>query len=237
MRAGALSADAWNLGSERPIAQTDKTLRNESALSAAAGWNATTFADEQVRGLVRRVFSPALSPRVHQVVFCPVERETDVRSLCEWVGEILAEENSGDVAVLDESESCSDCGSEDTERQKRQRPKSAGQFARRVRKNLWTFPGRRPTPDLAQRLSLSAYLGDMRREFEYSIVAASAPTVSSAALEIASLADGLVLVLSAQRTRRVTAVRVRNAFTNVRLLGAVLTDREFPMPARIYRRL
>lgn len=100
MRAGALRTDAWNLGSERPIAQTDKTLRNESALSAAAGWNATTFADEQVRGLVRRVFSPALSPRVHQVVFCPVERETDVRSLCEWVGEILAEENSGDVAVL-----------------------------------------------------------------------------------------------------------------------------------------
>jgi Mrp family chromosome partitioning ATPase len=56
---------------------------------------------------------------------------------------------------------------------------------------------------------------------------------------MARVADGLILVLSAQRTRRATALKVKQMLeeAQVRILGAVLSDREFPMPERIYRRL
>jgi hypothetical protein len=48
---------------------------------------------------------------------------------------------------------------------------------------------------------------------------------------------GIILVLSAKHTRRVTALKIKNALRQVRLLGTVLSDREFPIPTSIYRRL
>jgi hypothetical protein len=48
-----------------------------------------------------------------------------------------------------------------------------------------------------------------------------------------------VLALDAHRTRRRSAMRIREQLSaaNVRLLGAVLRDRVFPIPERLYRRL
>jgi len=83
---------------------------------------------------------------------------------------------------------------------------------------------------------LKAYMEEIRREFEYSIVAASGGDPNET-LAIGQSADGIVLVLSAMRTRRAGAVRVRDALAQLHLLGTVLTDREFPIPATIYRRL
>ncbi len=54
---------------------------------------------------------------------------------------------------------------------------------------------------------------------------------------MAHAADGIVLVVSAARTRRATALKVKNDLNGVRLLGTVLCDREFPIPRGIYRRL
>jgi hypothetical protein len=101
---------------------------------------------------------------------------------------------------------------------------------------VWLFPARHAVSD-AWGGSLSAYLNEVRKEFEYSIVAAPAAVVSSKVLEMAAIADGVVLVLSAQRTRRFTALKVKSTLSHVRLLGTVLCDREFPMPNGIYRRL
>jgi Mrp family chromosome partitioning ATPase len=56
---------------------------------------------------------------------------------------------------------------------------------------------------------------------------------------MAQFADGIILVLSAKNTRRVTARKVAKTLdgAQARLLGTVLTDREFPIPERLYRRL
>jgi Mrp family chromosome partitioning ATPase len=56
---------------------------------------------------------------------------------------------------------------------------------------------------------------------------------------MAQLADGIVLVLSAQHTRRITARKVKEQLeaAQARFLGTVLSDRVFPIPERIYRRL
>lgn len=237
MRSGALSAAALSLAGVRPIAEKENAVPRASALPSV-GWSEQIFAEEQVQGLVRQVFSSALSPPVQQVVFMPVDSETDTRSLCLWVGRVLARENLGEVAVLDERESCGEASSgENVDLQSRCRAASVRQLGREVHRNLWTFPVRQAAFDSLDRVSLSAYLAEVRSEFEYSIVAGPAPTISSKALEMATFADGVILVLSAQRTRRIAALKVRNALAHVRLLGTVFSDREFPMPTSIYRRL
>ena len=111
------------------------------------------------------------------------------------------------------------------------------QSATRLRSNLWLVPAgekvRRTTG------SLHKYLGDVRREFEYSIVEAPPPEESTETKAIAQFADGIILVLSAHRTRRVVARKVKQALeaAQVSVLGTVLSDRVFPIPEALYRRL
>jgi Mrp family chromosome partitioning ATPase len=80
---------------------------------------------------------------------------------------------------------------------------------------------------------------DIRREFRYSIIHGPPAIEAGEALSLAQWGDGLILVVSAQHSKRLTAMRVREmlAETDVRLLGIVLTDREFPIPEKIYRLL
>jgi Mrp family chromosome partitioning ATPase len=56
---------------------------------------------------------------------------------------------------------------------------------------------------------------------------------------MAQSADGMILVLSAQKTRRIAARKIKDVLdaAHVRVLGTVLCDREFPIPERIYRQL
>jgi hypothetical protein len=63
-------------------------------------WDPERFAQEQIRGLVRRVFSPNAPTPVRQVVFSAVEGETDVSTICRRAGEALAMETTGQIAVL-----------------------------------------------------------------------------------------------------------------------------------------
>jgi hypothetical protein len=239
MKAGALSSASWNLAGVRPIGPPKEPVLEEDWSLAPTTWNKETFAEEQIRGLVRQVFSPGLNPPVQQVVFSSVEHETDVRSLCMWVGEVLAQEKLGEIAVIDETKVSLErsFSRADFEEHAQYRNTPIRQFAKRIHKNIWSVPPRCAGPDSCHRSSLCAYMAELRREFEYSIVAAAAPCVSSAVLEMARFADGIILVLSAQHTRRVTALKVKNALGRVRLLGTVLSDREFPIPTSIYRRL
>ncbi len=239
MRAGVLSSTSWSFAGAGPIAEPKETVLKEHARPAPTAWNKETFADEQIRGLVRQVFSPGINPPVQQVVFSSVEHETDVRSLCTWVGEVLAQEKLVEIAVIDETEISLESSSDrrDFGAHSQHRTTPIRQFAKRIHRNIWWVPPRSANPDPCNRSTLCAYMAELRREFEYSIVAAPASTVSSVALEMARFADGIILVLSAQHTRRVTALKVKNALGRVRLLGTVLSDREFPMPTSIYRRL
>jgi protein-tyrosine kinase len=53
------------------------------------------------------------------------------------------------------------------------------------------------------------------------------------------LSDGVVLVLKANSSRREAARQALNEMqsANVRVLGAVLNQRTFPIPEKIYKRL
>ena len=242
MREGVISTEVFGVrGVTRTTVREEASSREES-VRRPAYWNPEKFADEQIRNLVRQVFFSSVTP-ARQVVFSAAERETDVRGICRRVGETLAAETNGDVAVVaDYSRMPPDkevYRSQSTECLEKSRITPLRDGGTRVRGNLWLLPPRENGSDVASTASSQQYLGQIRREFEYSIVAGPGGGESHEVIAISQLADGMILVLSAERTRRIAARKIRDALevAHVRLLGTVLSDREFPIPERIYRRL
>jgi hypothetical protein len=208
----------------------------------SGGWSSEKFAREQIRGLVRMVFSASAPKPVRQVVFSAVDASTDVRNLCMSVADTLAAETLGDIAILggyaqivrDDTHAPEYSGRVD-----KNRGASLHQTASHIRSNVWQLPVRQGSMNCVPASSTNTYLGEIRREFEYSIIAAPSAQESGEALAMSQFADGIILVLSAQSTRRATARRIKDQLdqSHVRLLGTVLGDREFPIPTGLYRRL
>jgi protein-tyrosine kinase len=80
-------------------------------------------------------------------------------------------------------------------------------------------------------------IAELRARFDYVLIEAPADATISSAVMLSQLADGAVVVVEANDTRREV---VRNAIdelvaANVRVLGAVLNNRRFPIPESLYR--
>lgn len=230
MRAGVMA-----FVGARPAAEAEP-IRPEARTPPRAGWNPEEFAREQIRGLVRQLFHTAQARPLRQVIFSAVDPQTDAGEICRSVGEMLALETTMDVAVAGtglESTAAGKLRACSTE--VRSPLREAGT---QVRRNLWLLPLEGSGVE-GSAASLHRYLSAVRREFEFSIIAAQAAAISSQAMMLAQFADGIVLVLSAQRTRRVQARKIKATLeeAEARVLGTVLSDREFPIPERLYRRL
>jgi hypothetical protein len=211
-----------------------------------AGWTLESFAKEQIRGLVRQVFLPGWPRTCRQVVFSAVDHGTDIAPICMQVGETLADEGSGVACVVEAS-------SWDREGDATLKDRLAAVGGE---KRFGTLR------DLSQQLSASLFfmprsvflvgnengfstawlrsrLAELRLEFDYTVLQGPAAGAGSEAALLGATCDGLVLVLQANTTRRATAQRVKETLysANARLLGTVLSERTFPIPRAIYRRL
>ncbi|MGA8428728.1 MAG: hypothetical protein WB729_02825 [Candidatus Sulfotelmatobacter sp.] len=209
-------------------------------------WSPEWFAHEQLRGLVRQVFFSSVAQPVRQVLFTAVEGRTDVTQLCRQVGETLASEIKGSVAVLSRDltrveNQQEEIKPEDT----RSRAIDAGPLplrdvARRVSSNLWLLSevAESRTQALGN-TALYSRLCELRTEFDYSIVEGSPAGLSSEAASLGRLTDGIVLVLTAHKTRRAAAKSIKESLeaARTRVLGMVLSERIFPIPGALYRRL
>lgn len=202
-------------------------------------WNPDSYARAQIRGLVRQVFFGGAPRSVRQVVFSPIEPDAAVRSICRRVGEALAREMASSVAVLTTNSRLMVNPDRLTEPTPREDLRPLQRIATRVRDNLWLVP--RSGSDLGQgsASSLLSFLAELRREFEYSIVEAPPAGESVEAATMGQFADGIILVLAAHRTRRVTARKIKEMLegSHVRVLGTILSERVFPVPEGLYRRL
>jgi uncharacterized protein involved in exopolysaccharide biosynthesis len=205
------------------------------------GWTPENFAREQIQGLVRQVFLSSSSRSIRQVVFSAVDAENDVRDICRQVGEALAGEAPGKVGVMGGfPRLVSDMGTEESadDAHSASLP-PLRRISTRVRGNLWLVPGTAGDNEHHTAASLHSYLGELRREFEYSIVEAAPAGEFNDTMAMAQFADGIILVLSAGRTRKVAARKVKQVLegAQVSVLGTILSDRVFSIPERIYRRL
>lgn len=233
MRAEAVSSDVWGIADSAPREQRYSSPAR--VLPVLKGWSPERFAQEQINALVRQIFSPSLKPPVRQVVFSGVEPQSDIRGICSRIAATMARD-SGDVVLVGDGGEFTNITVRSSPSCKEMPPFREG--AVQLQQNLWYAPlhsasGRNSTS------AVHAYLSQVRREFEYSVIVAPSAAESDEAMATAQFADGIVLVLSAGRTRRATACRIKKSLdaADVRLLGVVLSDREFPVPYEIYKRL
>jgi len=108
--------------------------------------------------------------------------------------------------------------------------------------NLWLLSAGALMPESLSRLtsdSLKLRLQELRKEFDYVLIDTPALNVYGDAVTLGRNADGVVVVLQAESTRRESAAKaiasLRDA--HVEVLGAVLNRRTFPIPEFVYRRL
>ena len=115
-------------------------------------------------------------------------------------------------------------------------------LTREVEPGLWVLPAGSPTTIGAFALAperLKAIARDLRHSFEWVLADIGPIGAAGAGPEIATSGDGVVLVVAANTTRRAVALKIKDEIVAAggRVLGAVLTDRTFPIPEAIYRRL
>jgi Mrp family chromosome partitioning ATPase len=116
-------------------------------------------------------------------------------------------------------------------------------FARQVNGGkLWVMPAGLHTTNVHALLtseSLQARIAELRSEFDNVLVDAPAINPYADACALGKLSDGMILVLQSNATRRESARKAKEMIelAQVRLLGAVLNKRTFPIPAGIYGKL
>jgi Mrp family chromosome partitioning ATPase len=210
------------------------------------GWDPDSFAEEQIRGLVRQVFLPGWPKPTRQVVFSSVDPEVDVSSICMQVGLALSAQAPGTSCLVE-----ANLGGPGLEQALEHnglglvpnRERSAIRDAsRRLSSELWLVPRNVFLGENKNSWSgpwLRDRLAELRQTFDYSVLYGPPASTCSEAALLASLCDGMVLVLEANSTRRVAAQKVKEKLhaANARLLGAILSERTFPVPEAIYRKL
>src|SRR6185437_14861156 len=101
------------------------------------------------------------------------------------------------------------------------------------------------SPDRVWRVPTRAFLETLARndggliKFPFEYVLFAAAVSDSVAPVFSRESEGAVLVVTANRTRRETALHAKQLLSqwNAELLGVVLDQRTFPVPEAIYRRL
>jgi hypothetical protein len=207
---------------------------------------ADRFSQEQIRMLVRQLFFSGAAKPARHVVFSPVDETTYVAEICMDVAKALADQVSGSVCVMEgnghKPELETIFGSEGPASS----PKDEFGFLRSSSQNvcgrLWLAPSRLLFGSNGNGKSpawLQRRLSDFRLEFDYTILHAPSAVSYGEAAVLGHLSDGVVLVLEADATRRAAALTAKNTLqlANARVLGTVLTERTFPIPEGIYRRL
>ncbi|MGA7625023.1 MAG: CpsD/CapB family tyrosine-protein kinase [Candidatus Acidiferrales bacterium] len=205
-------------------------------------------AQEETVKLVQRVFVFPNSHAPRAVVFSSVEGNGSSEICCR-AGEFLAAQGSGSVCLVDANLRASSLhqlmgvGKFPGLADATVKPGPIKDFAVRIAGgNLWTVPPGSPAVE-TQRLfasdQLRSRMGELKEEFDYVLI--DAPPVSSYAdaVLLGQMADGVVLVVEANSTRRESARIAKETFENarVRLLGAILNNRTFPIPEALYSKL
>jgi hypothetical protein len=207
-----------------------------------------SFTREEVVGLVQRLFLTRENTggnRRHQVVFCGIDNIEGSNLLCARIGRILAEQVQSEVCVVDANvRTASACPLfdlfplEDSSESNSNPTKGS---SRRITDNLWLASGDSVSRNGASPTlyDVQSWLSGLPAEFAHLVISAPPIGLYADAAVLGRAADGVVLVLEANATRWRTVRKVKQALEDarVKVLGAVLNNRTFPIPDRIYRML
>ena len=191
--------------------------------------------DDQIHALVQQLFFRHESKPVRHVGFATVEASTETAKLCLEVAGALAEESRYDVGLID---AYPDSVPLETKLQIPARNPAEATWL--IAPRLWMVPRQSWLPeDSGQRITDQnlSRLRELTTEFDFSILRCA--PVSWRMASIGQTCDGLVLVLAANKTRRLVAAQIKDQLSKaqVPLLGTVLAERRFPVPRGLYRSL
>ena len=199
-----------------------------------AGFPSVSIRDEQIHSLVQQLFFRQEAGLVRNVGFTPVDTSTQTAPLCLQVATALAEEGNYDVGLIDAS------SDPVLLQQQLQIPvPTHDKVTWAVSPRLWFVPRQSWWREAGQPFADHnlEQLREFMAEFDFSILCCA--PISWLTARIGQSCDGLVLVLTANKTRRLVAAQVKDHLheTKVPLLGTILVERRFPVPQGLYRNL
>jgi Mrp family chromosome partitioning ATPase len=191
--------------------------------------------NQQIHALVQQLFFRRDSQPARHVGFVAVEASTDTATLCLQVARALAEEDRYDIGLVDANPD-----SPPLQSQLDISVPSRAEATWMIAPRLWMVPRHSWLPDTCGSRATTQNLSRLRElisEFDFSILWCA--PVSWLTASIDQTCDGLVLVLTANKTRRIVAAQIKDQMSQsqVPLLGTVLVDRRFPVPQGLYRSL
>lgn len=209
-----------------------------------------SLVEAEVMKLVQRVFIlPGSGKAPGTVAFCGVYSGDGCSWVCAHAGEMLAEHGGGSVCIVDANLRTPSLheyfrfenGKGFADGVKDDRP--LREFARRASgHHLWLITAgtveREPNGSLNP-ARLRSRLADLRNDFDHVLIDTPPVHSYSDAILLSQLADGVVLVVGSNSTRREPARMAKERFeaAEIPILGAVLNKRTFPIPEALYRKL
>jgi capsular exopolysaccharide synthesis family protein len=204
---------------------------------------------DELTKLVQRLFLATGAETSRVVVVASMEAGSGSSWICARMAETLASQISASVCVVD-----ANLGAPSLHQQFRvenhhglsdalRDGAPVRQFVGRVRReNLWLLSCGADSnnwQNLVGSDRMRMRIAELRQEFDYVLIDAPALNTSNDAVMLGCAADGVALVLKANSSRRETARKAMHELerAKIKVLGAVLNQRTFPIPQNIYDRL
>jgi protein-tyrosine kinase len=210
--------------------------------------DARTLSREELIKLVQRIFLLDHNGR-KMVVFTSAENSTGCTSICAGAAEAIAAQIDSPVCVVDanlQRPALHLCFGVENIRGLTDavfKPGPIKQFAQKLPgSNLWLLPCGSKASQLSAVMKaehLQARINELRSEFAYILIDSPPVSEHTEAILLGRLTDGAVLVLESNATRREVARIAKEDLeaAQVRVLGAVLNKRTFPIPQFLYDRV
>lgn len=204
---------------------------------------------EEFNKLVQRVFVLPGNDAPRTVVFAATESGNGCSWVCARVADVLASQVSGSVCLVDANLRHPGLHTEFSSEnhpglsEALMKPDPMRSLAHTVgRTNLFLVSSGASAEEGQGLLSsdrMRLRISELRAEFDYVLIDSAALTETNDAVVLGSSTDGVVLVLKANTSRRESARKATQELqtARVRVLGAVLNQRTFPIPDSIYNKI
>lgn len=229
-----------------PLVASDDPITPSLRPSSTLG----RIARDEIVKLVDRTFLLASDDAPRAIVFAGCEQDDSTAHVTACAAEALAERIQGRVCAVDGDlrspalhQQFGIANAEGGVITALDQANGIARLAQHVAKNLWVVcTGTDAHGGRERRLSaelMQSLLSELRASFDYVLISAGAVASHTDAVLMGQAADGLVLLVEANKTRRETAETCKQALQSaaIRLLGAVLYNRDFPVPRALYSKL
>jgi capsular exopolysaccharide synthesis family protein len=217
--------------------------------SQAVSQEFDSVAQEECLRLVQRIFLAEPSPPDRAIIFAGIDPGTGSTRICIEVARTLAANSSGSICLVEANfRSPSMPNFFGVPNHRGLADALAGEGDMRSYsiqlqpQNLWLLSSGAVTPRSSGLLNSECFklrLQELKKEFDHVLIDAPALNLYGDAVAMGRIADGVVVVLQADATRRESALKALETLraANIEVLGAVLNRRTFPIPDFLYRRL